>query len=103
MPIIIFVSVSQPCTVASIEDNLVATYNIFQGTPDGNHCYKKSKLVMFFPSSWFTKFQLEIITCITLDAEDDETPELVSSSKSSGRSSLRALNSALGTERANEI
>ena len=39
------------------------------------------------------------ITCITFWADDDETPELVSSSKSSGRSSLSALRSALGTEK----
>ena len=40
---------------------------------------------------------------MTFEAEDDETPELLSRSKSSGRSSLRALRRALGTENKTRI
>ena len=35
---------------------------------------------------------------MTFEADDDETPELLSNKRSSGKSSFRALKSALGTE-----
>jgi hypothetical protein len=34
---------------------------------------------------------------MTFEADDDETPELLSNKRSSGKSSFRALKSALGT------
>jgi hypothetical protein len=39
----------------------------------------------------------ELICCMTFEADDDETPELLSNKRSSGKSSFRALKSALGT------